>query len=369
MPLGSNASEPGQTRSAKRLPDAEFVALVPTGDLMDASAGASPGSTLVRRLAPDLSERWHTVVQGFTVDGITSAGDDAVLRGAPDSIYARPARVIRISADGSTATTVYDCVECALDAVQGDAQGRVLVVAHGDRGRAQLVASPDGSQTTVAPGFIAATGGLDGQGNVVLLGSADPTSTSEPCAPGDRCLVKLGLSDGSRAWTSRFGLPDILVGDIGFSASGTVVLVGTSPARVVGTFGGDPIPDACAYLFTVEADGTPRWVRPLQFGMFCGIDAWTLAVQPAGKLLLVQNDTSALRPPTVHLWNLAGDQLWTRSWLLGPDGHITDAHALATTDTDAFVTLWMWGTIDFGSGPVSTPTSGYATGVLLDLVP
>jgi hypothetical protein len=353
----------------KRLPDGGFVALLASGDLLDASSGASPGSTLVRRLAPDLSERWRVVVPGFSADGITSAGDGAVVRGAPDSIYARPARVVRVSADGATVTTVYDCVECALDVVEGDAQGRVLVVSHGDRGRAQFVASPDGSQVPLAPGFVATAGGLDGQGSAVLLGSADPTSSGDPCVPGERCLVKLGLADGSRAWTFPFGLPDILVGDVGFSAAGTVVLVGTSRTRVLGTFGGDPIPDACVYLFTVEANGSPRWVRPLQSGMFCGIDAWTLAVQPAGKALLVQNDTSALRPPTVQLWNPAGDRLWTRTWNLGADGRIANARALAATDTDAFMTFQMWGTIDLGSGPVSTPASGFSTGVLLDLVP
>jgi hypothetical protein len=160
------------------------------------------------------------------------------------------------------------------------------------------------------------------------------------------------------------------VAEIGTTAIGTVVATVGFRGTVAwgGTVATQPATgsDLGAFVAVAESDGSPR------FGKWLGAVRNVLgaAVDPAGRLAVLTTYGSCA--DTVWRLNLAGALLWTRAVVAttpcdGSGAAFAGSIATDPVSHDVLVGGRLWGTVDFGSGPVAS--RGGVDGFAVDIAP
>jgi hypothetical protein len=157
------------------------------------------------------------------------------------------------------------------------------------------------------------------------------------------------------------------VASIGATAIGTVVAVlnhNTGFLSFAGTTADATGKRGGVFIAVAESDGRPRFGRNVGYS----IGALGASVDPAGRLAVLTG--AGFCGDTVWRWNLAGDLLWSRpvsSICNASSGVWTSSIATDPTSHDVLVAGGMWGTVDFGSGPVAS--RGGVDDFVVDIAP
>lgn len=184
---------------------------------------------------------------------------------------------------------------------------------------------------------------------------------------GDGLAVYKVLPNGLLDWTVRLGSPIVpgQVTSVGVTALNTVVAVARIDSGTVGVAGNAATLTGGVYMAVIERSGTPRLGRVIADGGRYPVGA---AVDIAGRAAVLTRGAGPC-DDRIERWNLAGDRLWSRPVAACGAGGTTTSTAVAVdaTSHDVRVGGGFTGTMDFGTGPVTS--RGATDDFVLDLRP
>ena len=283
----------------------------------------------------------------------------------PSSSGPGAALLERFSADGASRSSVATGTDVSqfgplASGAPGDVAWVAQVPSHSDL----VVLHPDGARLDVAQSaalpvaFVAVALG-DG-GELAAVGQVkQPFAAAGQTVGIGPAMLKLDRS-GNLLWARPVPLEGTFYA-VGTTHLGTVVGLGQFSGSAA--WGGRTLSSSSPTwaVFVAESDGQPRLFIELP-----AADAsfrWSLAVDPAGQLV-----AAAVLPSCAGLgvrrYDLAGDLLWTRSFVSSACG--IQPAGIDMLGSSAVLGGSFSGTVDFGKGPVQ---AGTTDGFLIELGP
>lgn len=160
---------------------------------------------------------------------------------------------------------------------------------------------------------------VDGDRNVFVAGRI-------ATGGGDDCFVRKYLPDGRRRWMRVFGTP---AGDycrgVAIARNGAIYVAGYTSGSLAGSSAGGQD----AFVRKYRPDGSVAWTR--QFGTSGSEQAYAVAVDDAGNVLVAGHTNGALNGPSRGVWDgfvrkfrADGRHVWTRQFGTAGSDFVTD---------------------------------------------
>jgi outer membrane protein assembly factor BamB len=206
---------------------------------------------------------------------------------------------------------------------------------------------------------------FDPESDLVVTGTARYTFNfgGRSWASGSVVVFKLDANTGDFIWGQELANFKGTIGAMGISAKGTILLSGVfQGAFSWGNAALSSSTDSSAgFLLAIESSGEFRWAKQLPMD-----SAPMIAVDPAGQVVVANNEFGSCTTAHIAKYDLAGDFLWERRIAPVPCSGGVKLSGVALSGHNPVLWGNYSGTVDFGKGP---PATGSQSGFLIDLAP